>query len=75
MCLAAPVLVTRIENDTAWVRQGGAEQAISIVGVDGITVGDYVLHHAGLALARLEPEEAAAILAALELMDSLDWKP
>ena len=46
---------------------------VSLLAVDGVGVGDYVFHHAGLALARVEPDEAREILEALGELDAL-WE-
>jgi hydrogenase expression/formation protein HypC len=69
MCQALPARVVRIRGSRAWVE--GSEGSISLLGVDGIAVGDYVLHHAGLALGRVEPEEAEAIAEAYREMEAL----
>jgi hydrogenase maturation factor len=37
----------------------------------GVAAGDYVYHHAGLALARVDPEEAALVLAAWDELAAL----
>lgn len=72
MCLAIPLPVRRIENEIAWVGEEGEERPVSLLGVDGVVPGDYLLVHAGLALARLDPAEAEEILAALESVGALD---
>ena len=64
MCRAFPARVVRVDGETAWIDDEGREHAVSLLGVEGVAVGDYVYHHAGLALQRLEPEEASAVLAA-----------
>jgi hydrogenase expression/formation protein HypC len=69
MCQAVPARVVRIRGDRAWVE--GSEASVSLLGVDGIAVGDYILHHAGLALGRVEPEEAEAIVDAFRELEAL----
>ena len=69
MCQALPARVVRIDGSRAWVEGSGA--CVSLLGVDGIAVGDYILHHAGLALSRVEPEEAKAIAEAFRELDAL----
>ncbi|HUY98960.1 MAG TPA: HypC/HybG/HupF family hydrogenase formation chaperone [Thermomicrobiaceae bacterium] len=71
MCRAVPARVLRIEQNIAWIEAEGRESPVSLLGIDGVSMGDYVFHHAGLALARVEPEEAAAILAAYDELESL----
>ena len=71
MCRAVPARVLRVDQDVAWVEDGDRESPVSLLGVEAVSAGDYVFHHAGLALARVEPEEAAAILAAYAELESL----
>ncbi|MBI3976751.1 MAG: HypC/HybG/HupF family hydrogenase formation chaperone [Chloroflexi bacterium] len=71
MCQAVPAQITRVEGATGWVVQNGREQPVALIGLDGIAAGDWVYHQAGLALARIEPDEAAAILALLDELDAL----
>lgn len=71
MCQVMPARVTKLDGNIAWIIDDGEERAISLLGVDGITVGDYVFHHAGLVLQRIEPEEATAILAAFAELSAL----
>jgi hydrogenase maturation factor len=69
--------VTRVEGATAWIEQPAAAgepactSRVSLLGVGGIVAGDYIYHHAGLALARIDPEEAALVLAALDELAAL----
>lgn len=69
MCQALPARVVRVEGDRAWVE--GCAAGISLFGLDRVAVGDYILHHAGLALSRVEPEEAEAIMEAFRELDAL----
>ena len=71
MCRAVPALVTRIEGDVAWVDERGREQAVSLLGLTGVKLGDYVYCHAGLALERLSAAEAREILDVLLELDRL----
>lgn len=63
MCLSVPAKVLSVRGDRAVVesRNGRREIDVSLVSVKP---GDYVLAQAGVAVERLEPEEAAEILAA-----------
>jgi hydrogenase expression/formation protein HypC len=70
MCQATPVQIQRIEGDVGWVRADGQERPVSLVAVADASVGDYVICHAGLALERLDAEEANAILAALSELEA-----
>lgn len=69
MCQAVPARVVRVEPDVAWIDQSGEEVPVSLLGVGEVAVGDYVYHHAGLALQRLDPATAEEILSALDELD------
>jgi len=71
MCLALPVKVVKVGADgTAIVDLGGVRKEISLALVDDVKVGDYVILHAGYALARLDPDEAAKTLALFAELDA-----
>jgi hydrogenase expression/formation protein HypC len=64
MCLAIPAkVVQKLENDQALVEVGGVRNQISLLLVEDVAVGDYVIVHVGFAIARLNAEEAAKSLA------------
>jgi hydrogenase expression/formation protein HypC len=66
MCLAIPARIVRLDADEqALIDVGGIQKKISVALVDGVEVGDYVIVHVGYALARLDPEAAAATLATM----------
>ncbi len=66
MCLAIPARVVELpEPETATVDVGGVRKRVSVALVEGVGPGDYVIVHVGYALARLDPEAAAATLAAM----------
>lgn len=66
MCLAVPARIVDLLPDAmARVDVGGVGKTISVALVDDLSVGDYVILHVGHALARLDPEAAAATLAAM----------
>ncbi len=71
MCRAAPALVTRVEGQQAWVQDQGQEMSVSLLGLSDVKAGDYVYYHAGLALQRLDPQEAREILEALNELEAL----
>jgi hydrogenase expression/formation protein HypC len=64
MCLAVPVRVATLLDDQ-WVEieVGGIRSRISIALIDGVALGDYVIVHAGFAIARLDVEDAEKTLA------------
>jgi hydrogenase expression/formation protein HypC len=64
MCLAIPAkVVQKLDNDQAVVEVGGVRNDISLMLVDGVEVGDYVIVHVGFAITRLDIEEAEKSLA------------
>ena len=71
MCLAVPGKVVEwIERDplfgTALVEFGGVRRRVSLACVPEAEPGDYVLVHAGVAIARIDADEARRTLAAFE---------
>ena len=69
MCLAIPAkIVQKLDNDQAVVEVGGVRNNISLMLVDGVEVGDYVIVHVGFAITRLDVEEAEKSLALFEDM-------
>jgi hydrogenase expression/formation protein HypC len=64
MCLAVPVRVAALlDNQWIEIEVGGIHTRISIALIDEVVVGDYVIVHAGFAIARLDVEEADRTLA------------
>ena len=65
MCLAVPMRVITLEGRTAQVEQGGTRTRARVDLLDEVRVGDYVLVHAGLAIAKVDEEDARETLALL----------
>ena len=64
MCLAIPIRVEQLLPDNmARVTLGGVSKIVSIAFLEDVRLGDYLLIHAGYALARLDPDEAEQTLA------------
>ena len=64
MCLAIPAkVVQRLDNDQVVVEVGGVRSQISLMLVDGVEIGDYVIVHVGFAITRLDAGEAEKTLA------------
>ena len=68
MCLAIPMKVVEINDNTATVEQEGVSKAARIDFLSGVQVGDYVLIHAGIAIERLDPEDAEETLRLIRLI-------
>jgi hydrogenase expression/formation protein HypC len=71
MCVAVPGKVERIDGLAAVVDVGGATVTARIDLVPDVTVGEYVLIHAGFALERMDEEEAQETLRLLAEADRL----
>lgn len=65
MCLGVPMQVIKIDNEMAVCEIDGVRREASLMMIDGVKVGDYVLIHAGFAIERLDEEEAQLTLDAL----------
>jgi hydrogenase expression/formation protein HypC len=66
MCLGVPALITRIDGSSADADMGGIETRVSILFTPKVTVGDYVIVHAGFAINTIASDEAAETLRFLE---------
>lgn len=73
MCLAVPMKVRQIQKkDTAVVEFGTIERNVNIQLLDGVKPGDYLVVHAGVAIEKLDREEAERML---ELLGTLETTP
>jgi hydrogenase expression/formation protein HypC len=64
MCLAIPVRVAALLDDQqAEIEVGGVRNRISLALLDGVAIGDFVIVHAGYAIAQLDVVEAEKTLA------------
>ena len=67
MCLAVPArLIDRTDQATGTVDLHGTRIEVSVALVPEVSVGDWVLVHAGFAIAQLDEAEAEATFAVLE---------
>jgi len=62
MCLAVPVIITKVEGKEGEVEIGGVSARISLWLTPEAKVGDYVLLHTGYAISVLDQEEAEETL-------------
>lgn len=70
MCLAIPAEVTEIRDGIAIVDIGGAKREVSLLLLDEVNLGDYVIVHAGFAIQRLDRTAAEETLRLLREMVS-----
>jgi len=62
MCLAIPVKVISVEGSTARVRIEDVEYTASLLLLNDVNPGDFIMLHAGFAIEKVDPEEAAETL-------------
>ncbi|BCA79364.1 HypC/HybG/HupF family hydrogenase formation chaperone [Desulfuromonas sp. AOP6] len=64
MCLGVPMRIVTIDGDVARCEVDGVERDASLMMIEDVAIGDFVLIHAGFAIARLDPAQAEETLAA-----------
>ena len=62
MCLGVPAKIVSIEGPNAVAEMGGVRYPVSLLLLEDICIGDLVLVHAGFAIEKVDPEEAAETL-------------
>lgn len=62
MCLAVPMQVRETDGQVAVVEQEGVTRRIRVDFTPNVGVGDYVLVHAGIAIEKVDAEQAAETL-------------
>jgi hydrogenase expression/formation protein HypC len=62
MCLAIPMRVVSISGPVAQVEEGGVRREVRVDLIEQVAVGDYLIVHAGVAIERLDPQEAQETL-------------
>jgi hydrogenase expression/formation protein HypC len=78
MCLAIPGKILEISTQlddlyrTAKVSFGGIRKEINLCMVPEAQVGDYVLVHVGVAISKIDEEEAMKVFSYLEGMGEVD---
>ncbi len=58
MCLAIPSRITKIENGIGTIDVDGVRRKASLQLVEDVSVGDYVIVHAGFALHKIDEKAA-----------------
>jgi len=76
MCLAVPGQVISIDGTdpsklTGQVRFGGVVKQVSLALLPDVKSGDYVMVHVGMALAKVNTEEAKKIIADIDLVNKM----
>jgi len=63
MCLGIPAKILERNGSAAVVELGGVRREISVMLIDDVSAGDWVIVHAGFAIGKLSEEEAEQTLA------------
>ena len=66
MCLALPMKIVKIDGPKATGEAGGLTREIRLDFMPQVTLGDYVMVHAGFAIQRMSEEEALENVRLLE---------
>ena len=66
MCVGLSAKVVKINEGTAIVDAGGAKRQVSAQLLDDLETGDYVMVHAGVAIAKITDEDESETDALME---------
>ncbi len=58
MCLAIPSKIVKIKNDIGIIDVDGVRKETSLLLLDDVSVGDYVIVHAGFAINKIDETAA-----------------
>lgn len=58
MCVGLSARVVKVEEGTALIDAGGAKREVSAGVLDDLEPGDYVMVHAGVAIAKIASDDA-----------------
>ncbi|HEY3265707.1 MAG TPA: HypC/HybG/HupF family hydrogenase formation chaperone [Armatimonadota bacterium] len=77
MCLAIPGRIESIELEDPILRSGkvdfgGVARSVNLACVPEAVVGDYVIVHVGMAISRLDEDEAQQVFGYLKEMEAAD---
>ncbi len=68
MCLAVPMKLVEITGNTAVAELGGVRREVNVQLLEGASLGDYVIVHAGFAIQKLDQKDAEETLRLLRQM-------
>lgn len=75
MCLAVPSKVIEINDAVAKVTVDGVVRMASLMLLDDVGIGDYVIVHAGFAISKVDEEAALQTIADMRRMLELGAGP
>ncbi|MBI4829637.1 MAG: HypC/HybG/HupF family hydrogenase formation chaperone [Nitrospinae bacterium] len=71
MCVAVPMKVIEVSEYSCVAEIDGVRKSASLMMLDGVKPGDYVMIHAGFALERIDPKAAEETLRLMrEIVDN-----
>lgn len=71
MCLAVPMKLVEIGDDTGIAELGGVKREVNLGLLEGIDIGDYIIVHAGFAIQKLDKKEAEKTLGLLRELSNV----
>ncbi len=76
MCLGVPMRILEVHDDQVVAEIDGVQREASLLMLgEQVSVGDYVIVHAGFAISRIDPSEAEETLKLMrELFDPEDMQ-
>lgn len=76
MCLGVPMRILKVHDDQVVAEIDGVQREASLLMLgEQVSVGDYVIVHAGFAISRIDPSEAEETLKLMrELFDPEDMQ-
>jgi hydrogenase expression/formation protein HypC len=69
MCLSIPGEIKKIDNDMAIVSIGGNMIKVGLQLIEEPKIGDYVLVHSGIAIQKIDEEEAKETIRIIESLN------
>ncbi|MCP3898546.1 MAG: HypC/HybG/HupF family hydrogenase formation chaperone [Desulfobacteraceae bacterium] len=76
MCLAVPSKITEINDTVGVVDVDGVKREASLMLLDDVKIGDYVIVHAGFAISKIDQKSAEQTLADMrEILKNDDKNP
>ncbi len=72
MCLAVPSKITEINDTVGIVDVDGVTREASLMLLEDVKIGDYVIVHAGFAISKIDKESAEQTLADMREILAID---
>ncbi len=72
MCLAVPVKVIDVHDQTALIDIDGVQREVNVALIDKVAPGDFVIIHAGFAIQKWDQEDIEDYASIMEAMNESD---